>query len=92
MTISTASIISGNKQALLFVQTLFKPEAQNRGEIIKVNVKDKHQSIPFVIEVNANTTGSFLLYRVVTSAGEGLWQSWDTPEEAENSFRMMSLI
>lgn len=88
----TTSIISGNNQALLFVQSLFKPEAQNQGETIKINVKDKVEGIPFVIEVNANTTGSFLLYRVVTSAGEGLWQSWDTPEEAENSFRMMSLI
>lgn len=92
MAVAQASIVSGNQQALLFIQSLFKPGVQNQGQSIKVEVKEKHEGIPFTIEVNGNTTGSFVLYRVITTAGEDLWQSWDTPEEVEISFRIMSLI
>jgi hypothetical protein len=59
---------------------------------MKVSVKDKQEGIAFILQLNGNTRGQFLLYRVITSAGTGLCQTWDTPEEARKSFRMMSLI
>lgn len=86
------SIIDGNRQALMLIQSFLKVGPKNQGQPFKVRVRDKYEGIPFMIEVNPNTVGSFLLYRVITSTGESLWQSWDSPADAENSFRAMSLI
>jgi hypothetical protein len=87
-----AAIISGNEQQLMLIQAFMQPGATKQVETITFNVKDKHEGIPFVIEVNSNTTGTFLVFRVITTAGEGLWQTWDSPEEVENSFRTFGLI
>lgn len=86
------SIMDGNRQALMFIQAFFQMGIQNQGQSFKVGVRDKYQGIPFTLEINPNTVGSFLLYRVITSKGASLWQSWDSPADAENSFRAMSLI
>lgn len=87
-----ASVIEGNKQVLLFIQGLLEKKDVKQKETITCNVKDKQEEIPFVIEINENTTGRFILYRVVTSAGEGLWQSWESADDVERSFKHMSLI
>ena len=87
-----ASVISRNQQALLFIQSFFKVNASFQKESIFVNVQDKCEMIPFKVEVNPNTEGTLVAYRVHTSAGESLWQTWENPEDVEKSFRMMSLI
>ncbi|MFF2531282.1 hypothetical protein ACFVS2_20480 [Brevibacillus sp. NPDC058079] len=94
MAVATANavLISGNQQALLFIQSFFKQGVLNQTETITVNVKDKYEAIPFKIEVNPNTDGTFVAYRVHTSAGESLWQTWETAEDVEKSFQMMSLM
>lgn len=87
-----ASIIEGNKQVLLFIQGMLEKKEVQQKETITCHVRDKVDDIPFVIEINENTAGRFILYRVITSAGEALWQSWESADEVERSFKQMSLI
>jgi hypothetical protein len=58
---------------------------------ITIHVKEKHFNIPFTIEVYPNAKG-FLPFRVITSAGTGLWNTWETEEEIYNCFRGWSII
>ena len=82
-----------NRQQLLFIQSLFTEKAiPNNGETIKVNVKECHQGLPMTIEVSANTEGKFVLYRVHTTTGAGLWSSWDDQDEVEKWFKSASLL
>lgn len=86
------SLISANRQVLLLLQSYFssKPE---QAKPFTCSVREKYEGIAYQLEVNPNTNGSFLVYRMKFKDGtQGLWQSWDEPSEVENSFRMWSLI
>lgn len=82
-----------NKQQLLFIQSMFQNEPlTNGGQTIMINVKDKYEGIPYKLEVSADTIGRFLLFRVHTSDGVGLWGTWESKEEVEKWFKAVSLI
>lgn len=90
MTIKTGK----NNQQLLFLQGMLQGIKQGKpqqNKVIKINVKDKYQDIPFIIEVYP-AANNCLPFRVVTSTGKGHWQSWDELDQIENSFKVMSLL
>lgn len=85
-------VVAGNEQILACIQGHLEPKEVRQKETIKYQVKDKYDAIPFTIEVNENTAGQFILYRVITSAGEGFWSTWDSPDDVHRMFQAMSLI
>lgn len=80
-----------NGQQLKFLQGLLTTESK-QVETIDVHVRDKHDGIPMYFEVSNNTDGDFLAWRIHTSTGNGLWQTWEEPEAIEMTFKTMSLI
>lgn len=81
-----------NKQQLLFIQSMFTKKPSNNPPVT-INLKEKRQGIPYRIQVSNNTQGDFLVFKLIDASGqEGLWQTWDSPEEVENFFRTASFI
>lgn len=86
------SFVSANQQVLLLIQSYFQSKPEQT-KPFTCNVREKYEGIPYQLEINPNTNGNFLVYRLTFNDGtEGLWQSWEEPSQVKNSFRMWSLI
>lgn len=82
-----------NNQQLLFLQGLLQSikegkEQQNKPLII--NVREKHEGIPFQIEVYPNAKNC-LPYRIINS-GTGLWNTWEDNDQITVAFRIWGII
>ena len=97
MTIKAKTKLSGgnkNTQQVLFLQGLLqgiKKGTPQQQIPFKISVVEKYQGIRSQFEIYPNCKG-FLSWRVITEVGKGLWQTWGSEEEIENTFRMMSLL
>lgn len=86
------SLIGANRQVLLLLQSYFQRKSE-QAKPFMCSVQEKYEGIAYQLEINPNTNGTFLVYRLKFKDGtEGLWQSWEEPSQVENSFRMWSLI
>jgi hypothetical protein len=82
-----------NRQQLEFIKGLFSHKPfENGKKTIIINVRDKYDKHPWKIEVNANTNGRFVAYRVINETGKGLWGTWENENHVENWFKIASLI
>jgi hypothetical protein len=77
-----------NRQQMLFIRSFFKVEPICNPPI-KVSVK--HPRIKS-IEFYANTGRDFVVYRVHTANGPGLWNSWENVEDFEQWFENTGLL
>ena len=87
-------VIGLNSQQVLFLQGLLqsiKAGRQQQTKSFKIGVTEKYEKIKFDLEVYPNCKG-FIAWRVLTTTGKGIFQTWTEPEEIENSFRAMSLL
>ena len=83
-----------NSQQVLFLQGLLnsiKAGEQQQNKPFLLGVKEKHAGINFDLEIYPNCN-NFITWRTITTTGEGFWQSWEEPEQIEESFRVMSLL
>lgn len=88
-----ASIVEQNWKVLQELQALFEQAGpEQEGKTWRFRVQERHEGIPLEIEVYPKTGGGFLNYRVHTSEGPGLWNSWDSPEDIVRSFIQWGLI
>ncbi len=90
----TKKVIGKNSQQVLFLQGLLqgiKAGEPQQNKSFKLGVAEKHENIKFNLEIYPNCKG-FITFRTITEAGEGFWQSWEEPEQIENTFRVMSLL
>lgn len=77
-----------NSQQCLMIQGMFGllPTVNP----IKIHVEEKHENIP--ADLLVLPSGEFVCYKVINSAGESLWSSWDSPQEVETWFKVCSLL
>ncbi len=86
--------MKNNNQQLIFCQSLLdtiKEGKPQQNKPFTIGCTEKHENIPLSIELYPNAVNC-LPYRIITTAGEGIWQTWEDSEEIENTFRMLSII
>jgi hypothetical protein len=92
--IKNKTVTGKNSQQVLYLQGLLqsikKGNAQ-KNKPFRIGVTEKYAGLKFDFEIYPNCDG-FLVWRVVNTLGEGLWQSWKDEDEIVNSFREMSLL
>jgi len=81
-------------QQLLFLEGLLqsiKKGNSQQNKPFKIGVTEKYEGIKAELEIYPNCKG-FLVWRIITSAGCGIWQCWETEEEIEKTFKLFSLV